>query len=808
MHNFNHRMDLAIEGAWLLVIFAIPLIINPYSLNAFYFIKALVLVFLVCLMLGLVIARWLINLNRSSAGSVIRSILASPLQVTAVVFGLLWVISTIFSIMPFKSIWGNLGGSVGMPPNLAFVFFFLVIANNINRRSQVFRALYVLLLSSAVVSLIGVIQYFHPGILPWFRFQGRVFSTDGNPLFLSSFLSMTMPITLAMIILHWYGTEYVRKNKLIFSGLLLLFGLQFCCLAMAQYSLTLLLFVVGIFLFLGLISVLSHKKTAIILTAVFLLSVAALAGTLLGPMLGADQTFPAANNEKELSMAEQAGLPTLSIRVQSWKAAANIIIESPEIASFQDNCHWLRRIIGYGPETVAAVMQTRFPDSLKGFYTFSSIMIAQPENHYLFLGVTIGLLGLLTFLMLLFHFFLTGFRLLIRNDGTETIMVVAALIAAVGQYCVYTLLNASVITSELVFWLALALVSAVWKMKSSRDMAVSTLTGQLPIADDISTGSVNRRLLVPSVILIVLFVLLGASITIPPLVANMKVQMGLNAWSRDRGEALTLVREATLIEPHQAYYLNFAGSVAFTWAKAENILERKAELLEISKNYYLEAIKQEPQMAVWYSRLGDVETYQAVNGNTGVFNDAIHSYEQADIIFPENPVILNKLATAYILSGDRANAISRLEDSRRSDPSWLQTKYFEGLMEVIAGNDQLAGELFLSPGQNHYEEIKYFIDFCHLASEYRKIEQVKKALVTYIQGVQNNWISFAFLGIASVYDESLGPAVEAFRHSADLVTPDERKLLAGAIHALTLRHESFRQAGSEILNDLVRSPLR
>lgn len=796
-------LDLAIECVWLLVIFTVPVVFNPFSLNAFYFIKALAMVLLVCVMLGLVIARWMLNLRESGYLQALRLIKRSPLQVAAAVYGFLWVISTLFSIMPFKSIWGNLGGTVGLPPNLAWVVFFLVMANDIRSREQVFRALYVLLISSGAVALVGIIQYFVPGILPWFRFQGRVFSTDGNPLFLSAFLSMTLPVTLAMIILNWYGSKQIRRNLAIFTGLLVLFVLQLCCLTMAQYSLTLLLFVVGIFSFFVLISLLSRSKMAIALSVLFLLIIAVTAGVLLGPMLVSEGGV--ANNQDSVSTAEQAGLPTISIRVQSWMAAASIITESPEIISFQDRNHWLRRAIGYGPETLVAVIQTRFPDALKSRYTFDSTVIAQPENHYLFLGVTIGMLGLLAFLSILFLFFLLGFRLLMRNGDRESVTIISALIAAVAQYCVYILLNASVVTPELVFWVSLALMSAVARMHTVSTTAEPVLREPLPGENGFQSGSVSGGLRwVPASLAIAFFVGLSIHITVTPLVANMKVQKGLNSWSSDRTAALALIREATLLEPHQAYYLNFAGSIAFATARMENEPQRTAALLKTSEGYYSEAVQQEPQMAVWYYRLGDLDTYWAASCDKAKLADAISAYRKADLIFPGNAVILNKWATALMLNGDYTGSAAKLADSQRCDPSWVQTRYFEGLLQASKGNDEAAAGLFLSPVKNSYEGIRYFIDFCDSVSEYGKIALVKKALAEHVELTGGDWMPVAFLGIADVCAGDFAEAASAFRHSADLVPLREKGILAGAVQAMTMREAGFQESGRQIVDSLMR----
>ena len=532
--SLRPTLDKAIEFIWLLVIFLIPLYFNPFTLNSFYFVKSLVLVLLMCTMLGLFVAQSILRSGHLKPDSLIGLIKKSPLQTAAIVLGIVWITSTLFSIMPYKSIWGNLAGTVGMLTNISWIAFFLIVALKVKNRSQLFRALYVLLISSGLVSLVGILQYIDPHVLPWFKFTGRVFSTDGNPLSLSAYIAMILPITLAMVILTWYGSPGQPRSKIAFAGLLVLFVLQLGCLALAQYSITLLLFIVGIFSFFALVGVFLQRKATIALSLVFLFVIVVIASVLLGPMLLPENSeIDVGDQSAAVSAAEQAGLPTLSIRVDAWRSAANIIIQSPEIPYFHDNYHWLRRIIGYGPETFIAVSQTRFPNSLKSQYTFDSLVIAQPENHYLYLGATIGILGLLAFLSVLAIFALTSFRSLWLSKDRETTLMLSAFIAVVVQYCVHIFFNASVIDPEMVFWTVLGLTVALCRMQYAG-------AGDVTAVADKSSGTEefgNRQppgimKKIVAAVAVVVFIAAGLYLTIPPLQANMKIQSGLTPWEQ------------------------------------------------------------------------------------------------------------------------------------------------------------------------------------------------------------------------------------------------------------------------------------
>ena len=804
-NSLRLTLDKAIEFVWLLLIFIIPLYFNPFALNAFYFVKSLVLVLLVCTMLGLVVAQLILGEWHIKPEPLVHMIKKSPLQTAAIALGFVWIISTLFSIMPYKSIWGNLAGTVGLLTNISWIVFFIIIALKVKRRTQLFRALYVLLISSGVVSLMGILQYIDPHVLPWFKFTERVFSTDGNPLSLSAYIAMVLPVTLAMVILTWYGSPGQRRSKITFAGLLVLFALQLGCLALAQYSITLLLFIFGIFSFFALIGIFLQRKATIALSIVFLFVIVIIAVVLLGPMLLPENSeIDVGNQSVAMSAAEQAGLPTLSIRVDAWRSAANIIIQSPEIPYFQDNYHWLRRVIGYGPETFIAVSQTRFPSSLKSQYTFDSLVIAQPENHYLYLGATIGILGLLAFLSVLAVFALISFKSLLQSKDRETTVILSAFIAVVVQYCVHIFFNASVIDPELVLWTVFGLTVALRRMQfvSADDVTAwpDKSSGTIEFIHRQSPGLIK---IIVSAIAVVIFIAMGLCLTLPPQLANMKIQSGLTLYNKDKNAALALYQDATRIEPHQSYYFNFAGNLAFLMAQENNGIAEKQDLLKTSEEAYLHAIEQEPQMAIWYYRLADIDVYWAMNGNKSKYNDACSLYEKADRLFPGNAVILNRWAFALTLNGDYSSAEAKINEAERSDPAWIQTAFYKGLIQASNGNSARAGELFISRTANEFKDMRYFVNFCSLAAGYGKAPLIRDALKMQVDDTKSDWIGFAYLGVSDIYCGDSEEAINAFRQSAALVPEENKMILAGTIQAMLSGNSNLQTAGDEIIGTLM-----
>ena len=804
MMSLHQKLDILIEGAWLLLIFMLPVYFNPWCYNSFYFVKALALVFLVSLLLGLVLAQWFLVPPAVKVGDLPAKMRRSPLQFAALVLALMWVISTVFSVMPAKSLWGNLSESVGFLPNLAWIIFFLVIAQKVKDRSQVSRALYTLLISSGIVSFLGILQFINPDIFIGPQLNGRVYSTDGNPLSLSGFLAMALPITLALIIMNWYGWGSQPRSRRKFAALLALFGLQLCCLVFAQYSLTLLLFIIGIFVFFALLGIFLQRKTTLALSILAILLVAVIATVLMGQVVLTENTGPPVESQGTAAkVSEQGVTSTLTIRLQNWKCAADVIIDSPEIPFNNDGLHFLRRFIGYGPETFIATSQLKFPEPLKSSYTFKSVGISQPENHYLYLAVTLGILGLLAFLALLAVFFTLGFKLLARSNDKGTIVLAAAFVAAIAQYCAHLFFNPSVIAPELVFWLLLGLTVALAKIDASGDTncgaGVSTtdcVTGQ---TSDIS----NMRKLM-SVLIIIIFAVVGIGLTLPLLLGNMKVKNGFSLWDKDQSLALASFTDATLIGPDQANYQDILGNLTFFMAaQAKTDPDIENTLLSLGELAGNAAIQIEPQLAVWRYRMADREMYWIIDGSAEKKANILYLYQEADQLFPGNAVILNKWALALMLMGDYQEAGQKLAESANSDPSWVQTSYFQGLFKTHEGDIGGAGRLFVSQIKDELDNIGYFINFCALIDEHGDIGPIREALGAYIKSNSEDWTGFALLGIADVYSDNPAEALADFKRASVVVPDKDVELLAGIVETMFVRYEDFHSESEEIVRGLM-----
>jgi O-antigen ligase/tetratricopeptide (TPR) repeat protein len=795
----------ALEISWLAVIFLVPLFFNPQSHQIFVVGTASLFQFLVVAMLGFWAADW-IHYPTSHQNFKWRNILTSPLHLSVLVFGLLAILATVVSITPAISFWGTWGRKSGLLTLICWIIFFLIVAQQLRHRAQLLRAIYTLLLSSGIVSVLGILQHFFPDTLYKLfhsTYSGRVFSTIGNPLFLSSFLAMVIPLNLALIVNTWNKWRHPhlispikgeergrysppseeklsispspegRGNISILIGLVILLALQFWCLWLAQYSITILLFIIAPIVFITLLAIVKRKKLALGFGAASLLALAVIAALLLVPLLSTSTSVETPKPEKteSIATAEDLGLTTLGWRVQYWHSAVDIVLKSPEVPFSNDRLRSFRRLIGYGPETFIVTFQLFFPEELKSTYTHRALLVDHPHNHYLYLATTMGLLGLMSFLSILAVFFYLSFRYLRKATLDIDKLLLIAMVSSIAQYMADSLFNPSTLSSELVFWLMLSLVLVIGRLTSSDEFVRADIEEVIQSKSTPAPHIARTRSFL-SLGCTIILIIVGIGITIKPFLADMYLQKGLNLQAARSQQAIYAFDKAVKMEPKEAAYWSFLGAYEYSLALGVSDQSLKTEILTLSTAAYEEARELEPYIAYRYHSLADVYTYWAKEGAVDKWPTALSLYEKASQLIPRNAVILNKWSLALIIKGDFSQARDKLDYAASIDPDWVETTFLSGLLLAKEGKDDEAASEIIEPIQNSSANINYFIDLCRRLAVYDMVRPLDDALKSYAQTVPNEWITHAMLGVTSLFVGSPDKSLEEF-NSAMLLVPDE-----------------------------------
>jgi len=142
------------------LVILIPLWFLPITVNAIEFNKQVLMILLIVVILIL----WLIKALNQGEIRWKKSILNIIIGVFLIVF----ILATIFSLRPYNSLVGwstHLSGS--LMNVLAFVALYFLIINTFKGLKEVFGLLFSFLISSAIVSIIGLLQLLGGYIFPW-----------------------------------------------------------------------------------------------------------------------------------------------------------------------------------------------------------------------------------------------------------------------------------------------------------------------------------------------------------------------------------------------------------------------------------------------------------------------------------------------------------------------------------------------------------------------------------------------------------------------------------------------------------------
>ncbi|MBM4446992.1 MAG: hypothetical protein FJ023_06525 [Chloroflexi bacterium] len=766
----------ALEISWLCVIFLIPLFFNPQSNKVWVSAKAPLLQFLVLAMLAFWVADWMLS-QANHKRLKWQNVFTSPLHLAILVFGLVAALATAASITPAISFWGSYHRKAGLLTLTCWILFFLILAQQIRNRAQLLRAVYTLLLSSGIVSLVGILQYFFPDVmLKVFQiphtFNGRVFSTIGNPLFLSSFLAMVIPFNLALIV-HSWNKRKEGNNTRILIGLAILLAMQFWCLWLAQYSVTILLYIIAPIIFIILLGWTKRKRLLLGLGAASLLALGIIAAILLSPMLlpGNGAETPEAQGSKFDITAEDMGLKTLDVRAQYWHSALNIILESPEVPFSNDRLHFLRKVIGYGPETFIVTFQLFFPKKLISEDTYISQLVDRPHNDYLYLAATMGLLGLISFLSILAVFFYLCFRYLRRATADSDKLLLIAMAAGIAQYMADIFFNLSTISPELVFWLILAMTPVIGGFIRIKGPARAEFEGiAQPKSSAASYATRTRAFL--SLGCAVALIIVGIGMASRPLLADTYLKKGLKLQRALNEQAIYAFDKATKIQPEEATYWHFLGAYSDSVARRVKKEPLKTEILSLATKSFNKALELNPYIAYEHYYLADVYTYWTDKGATDKWTEALSLYDEASQLFPNNAVILNKWSLALITKGDLDEARKKLDHAASIDPDWPETSFLSGLLLAKEGEYDKAAPKIIAPIQDNSANLNRFIKLCYDLAQYDMVPPLHDALQLYAQTVPSEWIPHAMLGVTSLFMASPDKSLDEC-NSAMLLVPGE-----------------------------------
>ena len=471
------------ESLWLLAVGLVPVVFGPAELTAFVDVPK---VAALRVLTGAIALLWITEW--AFFGSGLRRIHdwrspAAWMLIAGALFLAANAASTLLSAAPGLSLWGGVpgGDGYGLYNMASYFILFFTIGTRARTMGKLVRLLGVVALSATLSAFYGVLQ--HHGIDPLGESnRARVPSSFGNPLFAGSFLAMSVPLTLGVVLARARrGGARTLIPRIGVAGWLGVLGVG--------VQLTALAFTlsrgpwVGLIAGLGVLLVLTWtvgKWRLMVQTGVVMVAAGVLALLIMvAPDLtrnrvasnGAQDYAPAmaASDASSLgSMLDRAGSigPQLSSgvignRASLWRRAVTVAVERPWVSPQAWWSDLARHFFGYGPDLFLYTLPLAFDPSA------TELVNASAHGYFLQVWVELGILGLVIYTGFILALMLGGLLVLRRDGkglGPEYRVVLVALLATVAVRLVEQLTGVARVSDMALFWTVSGAIVATMSM--------------------------------------------------------------------------------------------------------------------------------------------------------------------------------------------------------------------------------------------------------------------------------------------------------------------------------------------------------
>lgn len=397
------------ETGWLAAVIVVPLFFNVWSNRVFEPDKLTLLRSLALMMSAAGIVVWLERGAPRPNAEVVRAALRLPIVLPITLLTASLGLSTLLSHTPYISLVGSHTRLQGFYTWLAYIVLFVAILSLVRRREQLERLVTAIVLPSLPIALYAVVQKFGLDPMPWLGdVTRRIASTMGNSIFVSAYLIMVVPLTIARLVEALRALDKDESQAAVFrvAGYLVLLFVQVLAIGLSQSRGPLLGLIVGAaFLLLLLAAARGRRLTLGVLglgvAAAVFLGVLNIPGGPLEPLR--DQPYTA-----RLGKIFETTSGTGRVRVLIWGGALELYASDP-----------FRAVVGHGPETMHVVYPPFYPPEL-GNLESRNASPDRSHNEALDVLVQGGLLGFLSYMFLFTSLFTYGMRWLgLISDSRE-----------------------------------------------------------------------------------------------------------------------------------------------------------------------------------------------------------------------------------------------------------------------------------------------------------------------------------------------------------------------------------------------------
>ncbi|MEW6188643.1 MAG: O-antigen ligase family protein, partial [Actinomycetota bacterium] len=525
--KFETIWDGIIHWSLFLLVFLFPLLVNPFLPPIFTLPK---LTFLRILTIAMLFA-WLVKVIESGKIRSVRTALDMPVLALAFVA----ILTTITSVHFLTALFGEYSRWEGSLTFLNYLLIFFITVSFISERRQYDLLLFGLLLSACLVSLLGIIEQHWTNFLllyakvhcpaglgkPSGFEMARSFATFGNPMYLSAYLTLVLPLALAIFVKGSYPKRFRGLVPLSITLMLICLVFTYARAAWLGFAVSFLFII-----FLSLRDIWADKKMVLVFMGMVLICAF---------FVNIPSKYSAYTITQRMTSIVQIEKGSAVPRLRMWRQTLSLIADRP--------------LLGSGADTYKLVFPKYKP---KGWViAFRQPLLDKAHNDFLQVAATMGLLGLAAYLWFLGTFFLKGIRTISQTERDYERVLLIGIIAGALGYIVQLQFNFSHLSVAPLFWLFAGLACTLqenrkweWKIFGKPRRLAWIIYGV--------SGLIALLLIVCSLI---------------PVIADIYFSKALNYQHEKRlNEAISYYERAASLNPLEELYLYSLGRAYSTKA--------------------------------------------------------------------------------------------------------------------------------------------------------------------------------------------------------------------------------------------------
>jgi putative inorganic carbon (hco3(-)) transporter len=568
----------------------------------------------------LITATWLLKQVKQKRFILKRT----PLDIPILLFLLFQILATVFSIDPYTSIWGYYSRfHGGLASTISYLLLFYIFISTTSKKDEVKSYLNTLLLSSGLISVYAILERLGIDKNLWVQdVQNRVFSTLGQPNWLSAYLVAILPLPIFLF-------KEKRQFKYLILTSIILLSILFTKSrsGLAATGVTLLL----TFSYLSY----TYRKLphflaslALIITPILLFK----SSIITSPFKSLQNINPFYSTTKEVVEKDlenrKGGSDSMVIRRVVWQGAVDLGKKYP--------------FLGTGPETFAYSYYQKRPaeHNLLSEWDF---LYNKAHNEYLNSFASSGFLGLGSYLLLIIWTLAWWVKTIRKSKGKDQNLISTPLLIGWISILITNFFGFSVVAVALLFFLFPSLAIS---LSSKKDLKSIDL--KLPLNKTISTIVI---------ISITIYLLSCISKTFR---ADLNYQSAKSLVAVNQNQkALVLLQKSVDLQPKQPLFLaqlaeQESKTAATIFLQTETLPEEtRPAARKIQQSYQKSALKNinqavdlNPHNLNLLKSKARVEIYLS-NIDQKYTQDALNTLLQTSILAPTDPRLFLNIGLLY-----------------------------------------------------------------------------------------------------------------------------------------------------------------